>query len=87
MELGVCPLRFATKLATQGLGSPVRDMSVSGAARRPAPRRAASCTASPWMPRIEAGTTDTPEFQVDAGGLPVPLKTRFTAIVDGSDGL
>jgi hypothetical protein len=37
--------------------------------------------------RIEVqGTTDTPEFQVDAGGLPVPLKTRFTAIVDGSDG-
>ena len=32
------------------------------------------------------GTTDTPKFQVDAGGLPVPLKTRFTAIVDGSDG-
>ncbi len=37
--------------------------------------------------RIEIhGTTDTPKFQVDAGGLPVPLKTRFTAIVDGSDG-
>jgi hypothetical protein len=37
--------------------------------------------------RIEVqGTTDTPQFQVDAGGLPVPLKTRFTAIVDGSDG-
>ncbi len=32
------------------------------------------------------GTTDTPKFQVDAGGLPVPLKTRFTAIVDGSNG-
>ena len=32
------------------------------------------------------GTTDTPKFQVDAGGLPVPLNTRFTAIVDGSDG-
>ena len=32
------------------------------------------------------GTTETPEFQIDAGGLPVPLKTRFTAIVDGSDG-
>lgn len=32
------------------------------------------------------GTTDTPKFQVDAGGRPVPLKTRFTAIVDGSDG-
>ncbi len=37
--------------------------------------------------RIEVqGTTDTPAFQVDAGGLPVPLKTRFTAVVDGSDG-
>jgi AsmA-like protein len=37
--------------------------------------------------RIEIeGVTDTPEFQVDAGGLPVPLTTRFTAIVDGSDG-
>ena len=37
--------------------------------------------------RIEVqGTTDTPKFQVDAGGLPVPLKTRFTAVVDGSDG-
>jgi hypothetical protein len=32
------------------------------------------------------GTTDTPKFQVDAGGQSVPLKTRFTAIVDGSDG-
>lgn len=37
--------------------------------------------------RIEVeGTTDTPKFQVDAGGLPVPLKTRFVAVVDGSDG-
>ena len=37
--------------------------------------------------RIEVqGTTDTPKFQIDAGGSPVPLKTRFTAIVDGSDG-
>jgi hypothetical protein len=37
--------------------------------------------------RIEVqGVTDTPKFQVDAGGLPVPLKTRFTAVVDGSDG-
>src|SRR5687768_12368556 len=37
--------------------------------------------------RIEVeGTTDTPKFQVDAGGQSVPLKTRFTAIVDGSDG-
>jgi hypothetical protein len=37
--------------------------------------------------RIEVqGTTDTPKFQVDAGGQAVPLKTKFTAIVDGSDG-
>jgi hypothetical protein len=37
--------------------------------------------------RIEVqGTTDTPKFQIDAGGQPVPLKTRFTAVVDGSDG-
>jgi hypothetical protein len=39
------------------------------------------------LDRIEVeGTTDTPQFQVDAGGRPVPLRTRFTAIVDGSDG-
>ena len=37
--------------------------------------------------RIEVqGTTDTPKFQVDAGGQAVPLKTKFTAVVDGSDG-
>ena len=37
--------------------------------------------------RIEVnGTTETPDFQVDAGGLPVPLKTTFRAVVDGSDG-
>jgi AsmA-like C-terminal region len=37
--------------------------------------------------RIEVeGTTDSPNFQVDAGGSPVPLKTRFRAVVDGSDG-
>ncbi|MEO5741899.1 MAG: AsmA-like C-terminal region-containing protein [Vicinamibacterales bacterium] len=39
------------------------------------------------LDRIEVqGTTDTPQFQVDAGGQPVPLKTRFIAVVDGSDG-
>lgn len=32
------------------------------------------------------GSTETPDFQVDAGGKPVPLSTRFTAVVDGSDG-
>ena len=37
--------------------------------------------------RIEVqGTTTTPDFQVDAGGKAVPLTTRFTAVVDGSDG-
>jgi uncharacterized protein involved in outer membrane biogenesis len=39
------------------------------------------------LDRIEIqGTTDAPNFQVDVGGQPVPLKTRFTAVVDGSDG-
>jgi len=32
------------------------------------------------------GKTETPDFQVDVGGKPVPLTTQFTAIVDGSDG-
>jgi hypothetical protein len=32
------------------------------------------------------GTTDTPKFQVDAGGQAVPLTTTFSAVVDGSDG-
>jgi hypothetical protein len=32
------------------------------------------------------GTTDTPKFQVDAGGQAVPLTTTFSATVDGSDG-
>jgi hypothetical protein len=32
------------------------------------------------------GTTDTPNFQIDVGGAPVPLSTKFIAIVDGSDG-
>lgn len=37
--------------------------------------------------RIEVkGTTETPDFQIDVGGAAVPLHTRFTAIVDGSDG-
>ncbi|HKY20475.1 MAG TPA: AsmA-like C-terminal region-containing protein [Vicinamibacterales bacterium] len=37
--------------------------------------------------RIEVqGTTETPDFQIDVGGAPVPLTTRFTALVDGSDG-
>ena len=37
--------------------------------------------------RIEVnGTTTTPDFQVDAGGKAVPLTTKFSAVVDGSDG-
>jgi len=32
------------------------------------------------------GTTQTPQFQVDAGGQAVPLTTTFSATVDGSDG-
>jgi hypothetical protein len=32
------------------------------------------------------GTTEAQNFQIDAGGLPVPLSTSFTAVVDGSDG-
>jgi len=37
--------------------------------------------------RLEVqGTTETPNFQIDVGGASVPLSTRFTAVVDGSDG-
>lgn len=37
--------------------------------------------------RIEvAGKTDTPDFSLDIGGHPVPLKTEFNAIVDGTSG-
>ena len=32
------------------------------------------------------GSTETPDFQIDVGGAAVPLTTRFTAVVDGSDG-
>jgi hypothetical protein len=32
------------------------------------------------------GITETPDFQVDIAGSPVPLTTRFSAVVDGSDG-
>ncbi|MCM3879689.1 MAG: AsmA-like C-terminal region-containing protein [Vicinamibacterales bacterium] len=39
------------------------------------------------LDRIEVqGTTETPNFQVDAGGKAVPLSTTFSAVVDGSDG-
>lgn len=33
-----------------------------------------------------AGATDVPEFALDGVGQPVPLKTTFTAIVDGTNG-
>jgi hypothetical protein len=32
------------------------------------------------------GETDTPDFQLDSGRRPVPLKTRFVAVVDGTNG-
>jgi hypothetical protein len=32
------------------------------------------------------GETDTPDFRVDVAGNPVPLHTRFDAVVDGTDG-
>ena len=35
--------------------------------------------------RVE-GTTDTPDFRVDVAGQPVHLRTRFAAIVDGTNG-
>jgi hypothetical protein len=35
--------------------------------------------------RVE-GTTDTPDFTVDIAGQPVHLRTRFAAVVDGTNG-
>jgi len=32
------------------------------------------------------GTTDTPDFRIDVSGQPVPLSTRFDAVVDGTNG-
>jgi AsmA-like C-terminal region len=32
------------------------------------------------------GETDTPDFRLDVSGTPVPLHTRFEAVVDGTDG-
>lgn len=32
------------------------------------------------------GETDTPDFRVQVSGNPVPLKTQFHAIVDGTNG-
>jgi hypothetical protein len=39
------------------------------------------------LDRIDVqGETDTPDFSVDTAAQPVPLKTRFHAIVDGTNG-
>jgi len=32
------------------------------------------------------GTTNTPDFTIDVGGTPVPLETKFHAVVDGTNG-
>ena len=39
------------------------------------------------LERVEVeGQTETPDFRLDVGGQPVPLTTRFKAIVDGTSG-
>lgn len=39
------------------------------------------------LERIEVeGQTETPDFSIDLAGQPVPLRTRFKAIVDGTNG-
>ncbi len=39
------------------------------------------------LERIEVeGTTDVPDFRVDVAGTPVHLKTKFNAVVDGTNG-
>ena len=39
------------------------------------------------LERIDVkGTTSTPDFTIDVGGAPVPLETRFHAVVDGTNG-
>ena len=39
------------------------------------------------LERIEVqGETDTPDFSIDVAGQPVPLKTTFKAVVDGTTG-
>jgi hypothetical protein len=39
------------------------------------------------LERIEVdGQTETPDFSIDTAGQPVSLRTRFTAIVDGTNG-
>ena len=39
------------------------------------------------LERIDvSGRTETPDFRIDTGGQPVPLTTRFEAVVDGTNG-
>jgi hypothetical protein len=39
------------------------------------------------LERIDvSGRTETPDFRIDTGGRPVPLTTRFDAVVDGTNG-
>lgn len=39
------------------------------------------------LERIDvSGRTDTPDFRIDTGGQPMPLTTRFKAVVDGTNG-
>ena len=39
------------------------------------------------LERIEVeGQTETPQFSIDIGGQPVPLSTKFKAVVDGTNG-
>jgi hypothetical protein len=39
------------------------------------------------LERIEAtGTTSTPDFRLSVGGNPVPLTTRYEAVIDGTNG-
>lgn len=39
------------------------------------------------LERIQVtGETDTPDFSIDVAGRPMPLTTRFTAVVDGTNG-
>lgn len=39
------------------------------------------------LERVEVnGQTETPDFSIDIAGAPVPLRTRFKAIVDGTNG-
>jgi hypothetical protein len=44
-------------------------------------------TYSGVLERVEVeGQSETPDFRIDVGGQPVPLRTKFKAIVDGTSG-